>query len=99
MIKVNYTGDVPAYMPVEYQRPEGGVVYGLNLFPGEQELSHNAWDALNGHSQGRALIESGVLSLSAPALAAEAVTPSSNGAEGSNPPAPPAGTPAAKDKA
>ena len=65
MTKINFTGATPVYLPVSFQGP-WGLVYGLNVFPGEQWVEDDAWAEMQKDSLTLSHIQSGSLSLVLP---------------------------------
>jgi hypothetical protein len=62
MTKINFTGATPVYLPVSF-RGHSGLVYGLNVFPGEQSVEDDAWAEMQKDSLAFSYIQAGSLSL------------------------------------
>ena len=65
MTKINFTGTSPVYFPVSFQG-RSGVVYGLNVFPGEQSIEDDAWAEMQKDSLALSHIQGGTLALALP---------------------------------
>jgi len=64
MTRIKFGGLAPFYVPIEFLRDDGSqVVYGWNLFPGEQSIDDAAWAALGAHPMGIELVQAQGLEL------------------------------------
>ena len=50
------------YLPITYEGPQG-IVYGHNLFPGEQSIEDSAWESMQRDGASLRYVQDGLISL------------------------------------